>query len=326
MKSFVFYFSVVAFVAFISVACRSDDFAPPVAPVSEEVRLETSAGTLYGTLKLPAAEGPFPVALIIAGSGPTDRNGNSPAGVNSNYLLMMADSLARAGIASLRYDKRGIAASQAAAGEDESKLRFDDYVQDAVQWIEQLRSDERLSSIAIIGHSEGSLIGMLAAQTTNPAAFVSLAGAARPADSLILDQLSTQPDEIRREVASILNELRQGRTVDAVNPMLLSLFRPSVQPYLISWIRHHPSDIINQLGQPVLVVQGTTDLQVPEAAGKQLAAAQSNAQLVIVEDMNHVLKQAPADQAANFATYSDPALPLATGLMPAIIGFLKQHP
>ena len=99
-------------VLFILAGCRSDDPGSVVqTPVSEEVTLETATGTLRGTLLRPAAEGTFPVALIIAGSGPTDRNGNSPLGVNSNYLKMLADSLARHGIASLRYDKRGVAAS-----------------------------------------------------------------------------------------------------------------------------------------------------------------------------------------------------------------------
>ena len=316
--------SLVAFTTLTLGACRSDSPSPMVSPISKEVTLETETGTLYGTLLRPAAEGTFPVALIIAGSGPTDRNGNSPLGVNSNYLKMLADSLARHGIASLRYDKRGVAASQA-AGLDESALRFDHYVADAVAWIEQLQQDERLTQVAVLGHSEGSLIGMLAAQQSSVAAFVSLAGAAQSADSLILEQLREQPAAIREEAQATFGELRQGRTVANVSPGLQALFRPSVQPYLISWIKHHPAEIIAELSVPILIVQGTTDLQVPEAEAQRLAVAQPQAELVIIEGMNHVLKNAPTDPVANGATYANPALPLADGLVASLVAFLGKH-
>ena len=312
-------------VLFILAGCRSDDSGSVVqTPVSEEVKLETATGTLRGTLLRPAVEGTFPVALIIAGSGPTDRNGNSPLGVNSNYLKMMADSLAQHGIASLRYDKRGVAASQA-AGPDESALRFDHYVADAVAWIEQLQQDGRLTQVAVLGHSEGSLIGMLVVQQSSVSAFVSLAGAAQPADSLILEQLRDQPATVREEAQATFGELRQGRTVANVSPGLQALFRPSVQPYLISWIKHHPAEIIAELSVPILIVQGTTDLQVPEAEAQRLAVAQPQAELVIIEGMNHVLKNAPTDPVANGATYANPALPLADGLVASLVAFLDKH-
>lgn len=237
---------------------------------------------------------------------------------------MMADSLAQHGIASLRYDKRGVAASQA-AGSNERELRFDHYVDDAVAWIEQLQKDERLGRIAVIGHSEGALVGMLAAQQAETTAYVSLAGVAQSADSLILMQLQTQPVAIRQEAQEILAQLRQGRTVDSVSTTLQSLFRPSVQPYLISWIQYHPADIVAELTQPTLIVQGTTDLQVPEAEAQQLAAAQPEAKLAIIGGMNHVLKEAPTDPTANVATYTDPTLPLVDGLIAAMVTFLAQH-
>lgn len=312
-------------VLFILAGCRSDDPDSAIqTPVSEEATLETATGTLRGTLLRPAAEGTFPVALIIAGSGPTDRNGNSPMGVNSNYLKMLADSLAQHGIASLRYDKRGVAASQA-AGLDESALRFDHYVDDAVDWIEQLQQDRRLSQVAVLGHSEGSLIGMLAAQQSLVSAFVSLAGAAQPADSLILEQLREQPAAVRDEAQAIFGELRQGRTVANVSLGLQALFRPSVQPYLISWIKHHPAEIIAELSVPTLIVHGSTDLQVPEAEAQRLAVAQPQAELVIIEGMNHVLKNAPSDPVANGATYANPALPLADELVAPLVAFLDKH-
>ena len=329
MHQLVHIFTTVALTATfgLTLACRSEDTPTPAAsrhPVSEEVTLETPTGALHGTLLVPDASGTFPVALILAGSGPTDRNGNNPAGINSNYLTMIADSLAQHGIASLRYDKRGVAASRAAAI-DESQLRFDHYVEEAVAWIAQLRQDERFIQLAVLGHSEGALIGMLAAQQATPTAYVSLAGAAQPVDSLILEQLRTQPEAIRQEAQTILAELRQGRTVATVSAGLHVLFRPSVQPYLISWIQYHPSEVMAKLSLPVLIVQGTTDLQVPEAEAQRLAAAQPAAELVIINGMNHVLKEAPADPTANIATYGNPTLPLAEGLMASVVTFLEQH-
>ena len=324
-RYFLIYFAIV-FVGMGGMACQPDDTTvsgESSAPTTEEISLETATGTLYGTLVLPGGNGPFPVSLILAGSGPTDRNGNGPGG-SSNALKMIADSLAQHGIASVRYDKRGVAASRAALV-SESELRFEDYVDDAEAWLIQLRQDKRLGEVAVIGHSEGSLVGMLVARRTSLSALVSLAGAARPVDSVLLDQLLTQPEVIRREAQTILAELRQGRTVNTVSSALQALFRPSVQPYLISWIQYHPSEIIATLSPPMLIVQGTTDLQVPEAEGRQLAAAQPAARLVIIDGMNHVLKEAPADPTANVATYGDPTLPLAEGLTAALVGFLEQQ-
>ena len=136
----------------------------PLAITNEEDTLKTSTGDVFGTVELPAAKQPVPVALIIAGSGPTDRNGNTPALPGSNNSLkMLADGLAARGIASLRYDKRGIAASRAAMT-TEADLRFNNFIEDAEAWIKQLRADKRFSTITVIGHSEGSLIGMVAAR------------------------------------------------------------------------------------------------------------------------------------------------------------------
>src|SRR6266542_3700429 len=161
----------------------------PVAVAEEEVTLKTLTGDVFGTLELPAARTPVPVALIIAGSGPTDRNGNSPAlpGTN-NSLKMLAEGLADRGIASLRYDKRGIAASRPAATAEQD-LRFTNYIDDAVAWIRKLREDPRFSTVTLVGHSEGSLIGMVAAKDGGADAFVSLEGAGRKAADIITEQL-----------------------------------------------------------------------------------------------------------------------------------------
>jgi len=291
----------------------------------EEVTLTIATGTLHGTLALPDKPAPVPVVLFVSGSGPTDRDGNTRLlpGKN-NSLKMLADSLASHGYASLRYDKRGIAASKSAV-QSEDSLRFEDYVGDAVDWIEQLRQDERFSQIIVLGHSEGSLIGMLAAKEAKTDAYISVAGMAQPADSLILEQLAPQSDFIKDEAQAIITSLQGGQVVDSVSQTMFALFRPSVQPYLISWFNYRPADIIQQLTQPVLIVQGTTDLQVKVKEARRLAKAQPKAELAIINEMNHVLKTAPADPQTNLAAYSNPDLPLTDGLVENITSFLDNH-
>lgn len=293
--------------------------------------LETPTGRLHGTLELPAAPGPYPVALIIAGSGPTDRDGNSTLLPGRNdSLKLVARALAEAGVASLRYDKRGIGESRA-AGLDEAAMTFDLAVEDAVRWLRLLGADARFARALVVGHSEGSLVGVLASRRTDASAFVSLEGAGRPAAEVLRSQLRGQlPTELMDEVEAVLGELEAGRTVAALPPGIAAvpqvgqaLFRQSVQPYLVSWFRHDPARALAELEIPCLVVQGTTDLQVPVADGERLAAAAKHGTLARIEGMNHVLKAAPADRDANLAAYSDPALPLVPGLVAALRGFLK---
>lgn len=282
----------------------------------EAVQLETSTGTIHGTLVLPNGPGPHPAAVIIAGSGPTDRDGNSAIlGGANNSLKLLAEGLAERGIASVRFDKRGVAAS-AAAGPSEAELRFDTYVDDAAAWFEHLESDPRLDAVAFIGHSEGSAIGMIAASRVDAEAFVSIAGIARGAAEVLRDQLRPQlTPELWEESERILAELEAGRTVDSVPPQLYVLYRPSVQPYLVSWLRYVPAAEIAKLDAAVLIVQGTNDIQVGLAEAEALHAAHPGAELLVVEGMNHVLKLVPADPAAQQASYTDPSLPVAPELV-----------
>ena len=294
--------------------------------VAEPVWLEAPTGTVYGTLLLPEGAGPHPAALLIAGSGPTDRDGNTMGlpGKN-NSLRYLAEALAGCGVATVRYDKRGIGESQAAAP-SEADLRFETYVDDAAAWIRQLQADPRFASVAVVGHSEGSLIGMLAAEQAGAARLVSLAGLARPAPEVLRDQLRPRlPVELWQASERILETLEAGQTTAAedVPPALLMLYRPSVQPYLISWFRHHPTAIVARLTLPILLVQGTTDIQVDVEEAEALHRAQPEARLALIEGMNHVLKAVPGDLAQQQSSYFDPALPLAPGLADEVCEFLN---
>jgi len=298
------------------------------APAETPIDLTTPTGVIHGTLVLPSGDGKVPVVLIIAGSGPTDRDGNNPLlpGKNNAYK-MLADALAADGIASLRYDKRGIGASRAAGGK-ESDLRFDNYVDDAVAWVGKLAENPRLSKVIIAGHSEGSLIGMLAASRTKAAAFVSVAGVAKRASDVLRDQLRPQlasMPALWEAADGVLKSLEEGKTVDPLPPPIQSvppiaqLFRQSVQPYMISWIQHVPAKIIAELRMPVLIIQGTHDVQVSVDEAKALKAAKPDAQLLLVDGMNHVMKNAPAERMANIATYGNPELPIVADVPKAIV-------
>jgi len=302
-------------------------FQVPVSSgfVEESATLTTPSGVIHGTIDLPSGTGPFPVVLIIAGSGPTDRDGNSAmlAGKN-NSLKMLAQSLATANIASLRFDKRGIAAS-AAAGPKEADLRFENYVDDAAAWVEQLRHDKRFSTVTIIGHSEGALIGAIATARTHPNAFISVAGVGRSAGLVLREQMNGKlPAPLFQANEKILRELEAGRTTEDVPPALKSLYRSSVQPYLISWFKYNPSEIVASIKEPILICQGTTDIQVAVEEAEALKKNASAAKLVIIEGMNHVLKSVPADPAKQTSSYTDPALPINAELMKNIIEFVPR--
>lgn len=283
-----------------------------------EITLKTATGSLYGTLTLPSKL-PAPVVLIIAGSGPTDRNGNSGVVQPDSYALLAAALVAR-GIATVRYDKRGVAAS-AAAGPAEIDLRFDMYADDAAAWVRMLAVDKRFSKIVVAGHSEGSLLGMLAVQHAPATAYVSLEGAGRPAPVILREQLKPKlPAALYAQADATITQLSQGHTVPNPPMELASLFRPSVQPYLISWFTYDPAIEIAKLQIPATIVQGTADIQVSLADANLLKHADPSATLLIVQGMNHVLKHAPdtSSQAAILKGYTDSSLPIEPHVVEAI--------
>ncbi|GAA0610582.1 hypothetical protein GCM10009001_29840 [Virgibacillus siamensis] len=290
------------------------------------LKLETDKGTLYAELETPKRDTPYPVMIIIPGSGPTDRNGNSTALPGKNdSLKRLAKQLAQHGIASIRYDKRGVGKNQSAVIPEE-KLTFDRFVNDAVAWAGKLNNDQRFSKVGITGHSQGSLVGMLAAQETNVDAFISLAGAGQPINQVMYNQLKEQlPDNLLQESKDILDKLKEGEHVKDVPQQLQSVFRPSVQSFLSSWMQYNPSKEIQKLEIPMLIVNGKHDIQVSVSAAKKLHQANENSKLLLIPKMNHVLKKAPKDRRENMDAYSDPDLPLVDGLIKGILSFLKNN-
>ncbi len=287
--------------------------------------LNTPSGRIHGSLLLPTGRDKVPVVLIIAGSGPTDRDGNigGAAGQN-NSLKLLAISLLEAGFATVRFDKRGVAASKA-AGLSEDELRVDTCVRDASGWIDLLMQDDRFSGVAVVGHSEGSLIGMLACQGRPVKAFISVAGVAQGAASVLRLQLQGKLEPPLTECnEAILTALERGELVNEVPAELQFLYRPSVQPYLCSWFQRIPADEFRKLEMPCLIIQGDQDIQVPVAEAYALKRAKPEAQLQILVGMNHVLKGVSGDSAAQLASYIDSTLPLAPDLSVHVIEFLSN--
>lgn len=283
---------------------------------------EVEINKLKGTLSIPITKTSTAI-LLIAGSGPTDRNGNNALGFTNNSLKMVAHALTNAGYAVLRADKRGIAASKEAI-ENQMSVRFEHFVEDAKNWL-QLLSEEGYKHLIVAGHSQGSLVGMMAAQDNeNVVGFISISGLAEDAGEAIVRQLGAQSPVLAEDARVNIDSMKAGHTVKKFNLYLISLFGPAIQPFLKSYISYSPIEEIKKLHIPVLIINGTTDIQIPESEAESLKEAYPMADLLIIEGMNHVLKDAPADPATNMATYNNPDLPLSDGLMSGMIKFIQK--
>lgn len=292
---------------------------------SSEISIPVRKATISATIYTPVNAQKPPVVLIIAGSGPTDRNGNSPLlpGKN-NCLLQLAEVFAQSGIASLRYDKRIIGKSRLAQGMREDSIVFSDMIDDAEQLYHFLEK-EGYKQIYIAGHSEGSLIGMALAQRVKPAGYISMAGSGRKAGDILKEQLAALPEQLKAESYIIIDSLGAGHLVRKVNPSLFSAFRPSVQPYMISWFSYDPAKIIASLECRTLILQGSNDLQVSEKDAMALRQANPKAKLVIIKNMNHVLKEVESgDPNENKKAYSNPDLIVMKELTNEIINFINE--
>jgi len=309
-------------------------------PRETPVTLNTPTGDIHGTLTFPdgklmtCSRGcgiDAPLVLIIAGSGPTDRDGNSTLGIKTDMYKLLAQALAARGIGSVRYDKRGIGASVMPAM-NEADARFEHYVDDATGWLEMLQTNRtvpRFQQFFVAGHSEGALIGMIAGARAKVAGYVSLCGAGRPGSAIIHDQLRPQlTAEQLAQVDAIMAKLRNGEQVTelpASSPVFSALFHSSIQPYLISWFKYDPAVEIKKLTCPIVLVGGTKDVQVPVAEARTLAAAVPAATLAIVDGMSHTLKHVDPDAGVTQQrTYTDPSVPLDPAVIDATASVVKR--
>lgn len=287
-----------------------------------ELTIDTPTGKVYGTLMTPEQDTNRVVVLLICGSGATDRDGNNPQ-MKGNSIRYLAEDLCAKGVASLRYDKRGIARSVESAM-PEQDIHISTYVEDAKGWIEALSKD--YDRVVVVGHSEGAKIGTMAsAGNSRVAGLVLLAGAGRPTDEILKTQIRQTSPMVLESVSSIIDTLKTGRMVEQVPQMLYALFRPSVQSYLISDFAVDPVEVLQGVDVPVLITQGDKDLQIGVEDARLLQEVRPDAELVIIPNMNHVLKPCVStDMAVQMETYVKPDIRIEPLVAREIADFIKR--
>lgn len=260
------------------------------------------------------------LVIMIAGSGPTDRNCNNHAGLQTNAFKHLADSLHHAGFSSFRYDKRGIGASTKVP---ESTMTMEEFIEDASVIVNYFT--DSFDKIFLLGHSEGALIANMVGNTN---AYVKgcilVSGTAVSLDSIFLEQLAKFP-KLYDLAKMHIEEIKTGKQLSEVNPMLASLFRPSVVPFLTSAFSLDPLFEIQQLNVPAILIGGTCDRQVSEKHTKALANHCEHCRSVIIEGMGHTLKDVALDCKKDNESYTNPEMPIHPQLIEVILSFLHQH-
>ncbi len=262
------------------------------------------------------------IAVIVAGSGPTDMDGNSTQDISAQTYKLLAQELQEQNIASFRYDKRG-AASGNSLVKKESDILFDYLINDLKSIVIYLKQIKKYKKVVLIGHSEGSLVSILSMDKAN--ALISLAGPGKNSAQKIKEQLQTKlPDSMHQYAVSKIDSLYKGYSVNNDLASLNILFRASVQPYLISWFKHDPALAISKIKKPILIINGSNDLQVTTEDASLLHKANAQSKLLIIPYMNHCLKTIAGDEKENLNSYKNPALPVNLDLVDAITGFINK--
>lgn len=298
------------------------------ASTSSDISAVGPSGQLWGTIA-GASQPNQPIALIIPGSGPTDRDGNSPLGVSAATYRLLAEGLADRGIATVRIDKRGMFGSASAAA-DPNNVTLEDYVRDTSAWMDAIRKRTGARCIWLLGHSEGGLVALEAGSRLpdHICGLILISTAGRPLGEVLKSQIRENPANanILAQAESAIDTLMSGHHVAAasLDPSLAPLFKPEVQGFLISILSVDPIELIRTIEKPILIVQGDRDLQVKRSDAERLKRAASSAILATLPNTNHVLKRVDSDDVgANFATYSNPNLPLSAGVIDTISQFIK---
>lgn len=283
---------------------------------SEEVTLKNGQISLPGTLTYTTTN--TPLIIWVHGSGNVDRNGNQQPQIKANYIKQFRDAMNKNGIAFFSYDKR-------TANKDNFKflkdIRFTHLIEDAQLAVTHFKNDKRFSKITIIGHSQGSLTAMLASKGCDN--YISIAGTGKAIDHILTEQISKQSPLLGVAAKAHLKELKETGKIAEVNPMLMRIFAPQNQAFLASWMQYNPSAEIKRMNIPILIVNGTKDIQVPVTEAEVLHKANPNSKLVLVQHMNHVLKQIDKDE-DNMKSYFSADYPLSAQLTQTIVNFIKK--
>ncbi|MCG9973184.1 alpha/beta hydrolase family protein [Christiangramia crocea] len=276
---------------------------------------------IEGTLTTPVSKEAESLVIFIQGSGPTDRNGNQPM-MKNDGMRKIAYQLAENGIASFRFDKRIFKMDELKIKEKD--LRFDDFVLDVKDILKYFEEKDKFDNLILAGHSQGSLVGILASQEMADG-FISLAGAGQPIDNIIVEQVHKMAPPLAENARTAFNEIRETGQTTTYSPMLESMFKPSIQPFMHSWMKYNPAEEIAKLDIPVLIINGSEDIQVETKEAEFLKNASDDAQLVIIENMNHIFRKIESkDRLVNTKSYNEPNQPLHPDLIPVITEFVKE--
>ena len=273
-----------------------------------------------GTLLTPNNTTNPKLAIIIAGSGPTDRNGNQNF-LKNNSLKKLAEGLSKNGIATFRYDKRVV--KQIKQGSFNNDIVFDDFIKDATDVINFFKMQNRFSGIYVIGHSQGSLVGMVASKE-NVDGFISLAGAGQNIGDVIIEQVNKTAPMLKTDTERVVGILKEGKTTNDYPMALASMFNKDIQPFMINWMSYNPVEVLKDLQIPILIINGTKDLQVSTEEAKLLKNANENAQLKIIDKMNHVLFIIEGDDLENSKSYNEANRSISPSLVDDITSFIKD--
>lgn len=289
--------------------------------IESTVSIPMAIGSVYGTLLSPDHQLKPHLIILIPGSGPTDRNGNQGMLVN-NSLKFLAEALSKNGLATYRFDQSVISQSKLPEFKEEN-YTFTGLVEEVKILIKYFKETAKYDKIILAGHSQGSLVGMLAAQN-NADAFISLNGAGQSIDRVLYDQLMQQVPQLEESFTNNLEQMKTGEPLTDVNPMLASVFRPSVQPFLHDWMQYNPQEVLSKLKIPCLVIGGTKDIQVNEKEASIMVEKAPLAQMLIIENMNHIFKEIKGEDLENQMSYMNKELPVMQQLVTEIIGFIAK--
>jgi len=290
--------------------------------VAEELNLKNDSILLPGTLTYTKSQEHQPLVIYVHGSGNVDRNGNQAGMVKANYIKQLSEALNESGIAFYRYDKR--TATRENLKFVMKGISFLDFVEDLKVAIEHFKDDTRFSSITLIGHSQGSLVAMLA-MSDDVDKYVSLAGPDISIDEFFTEQYRQQlGDSIAGLMTAQFDELRTTGTIEQVNPMFAQIFSPTNQPFFESWMKYKPLEEIQNFDQPTLIINGKKDLQVQPEEAEALHQARPESKLVLIDNMNHVLKTIEKDE-ENLKSYGTPDFPISEELVIVLTDFVKSN-
>lgn len=260
------------------------------------------------------------LAIIIADSGPTDRDGNQNFQKN-NSLKKLAIGLAQNGIATFRYDKRTV--KQIRRGNLDSDIVFNDFVTDANAIVHYFKSERPFDKIFIIGHGQGSLVGMLSSEQ-HVDGFISLAGSGKSFDDVLIKEIEKTAPMYKADSERVIALLKEGKTTSDYPQQLSSIFNESIQPFMSSWFQYKPTEVLSQLSIPILIVNGSKDLQVPIEEAESLHKASKNSKLVIIDNMNHVLFTIEGDDLENSKSYAETFRKVNPELLTTLTKFIKN--